>query len=347
MNHIVFLYKMDFIKVLKISRFLDPFQEFSETKRYSEVRHDPLTGHSTRILDFPVKEICKADVSELVEKSRSMCPFCPEVVEQVTPKFHPDLLSKERYSQGEALCVPNVFPYDENGAVCVMTKEHHLPLNDFTVKILTDALSCCFDYLGDVVVKQPGMIYQSVNWNYMPLAGGSIIHPHLQITASSSSTNYYTVMLAALEKYLDKHNSDFWADLRDEEKRLGQRCICITENMTWLVAYAPMGVFDILGIIHNARTPGDINGGTLNDLAGGILNVLNYIDSLNLNSLNMSIYFLLGNSSFTPHLRICPRVSIPPFDTSQINYMKMLHNETLTTLKPEDICDGIKSFWDV
>ena len=338
---------MNFDKVLKTSRFLDPFQGFSETQRYSEVRRDPLTGHSTRILDFPVREIKKADIRSLIEESRAFCPFCPEVVEQVTPKFHPDLLCKERYSQGEALCVPNVFPYDENGAVCVMTKEHYMPLTGFNRKIMTDALKCCFEYLTDVVVRQPDMIYQSVNWNYMPLAGGSIVHPHLQITASSSSTNYYTDMLPALTRYRKEHDSDFWYDLRDVELKLGQRCIAVTDTVTWLVAFAPMGVFDILGIIHDALTPGDITDKTLADLAGGILNVLRYIDSLNLSSLNMSLYFHLNDSAFTPHLRICPRVSIPPFDTSQINYMKMLHNETLTTMKPEDICNGIKEIWDV
>ena len=338
---------MNFDKVLKTSRFLDPFQGFSETQRYSEVRLDPLTGHSTRILDFPVREMAKADITTLVEESRAMCPFCPEVVEQVTPKFHPDLLCKERYGKGEALCVPNVFPYDENGAVCVMTREHYMPLTGFTREIVTDALECCFEYLSDVVIRQPDMIYQSVNWNYMPLAGGSIVHPHLQITASSSSTNYYTDMLPALEKYRREHDSDFWSDLRDEEVRLGQRCIALTGRITWLVAFAPMGVFDVLGIIHDAHTPSDIEGDALADLAGGILNVLRYIDSLNLASLNMSLYFLLGNSAFTPHVRICPRVSIPPFNTSQINYMKMLHNETLTTMRPEDICNGIKEIWDV
>ncbi len=338
---------MEFDKVLKISRYLDPFQEFSETKRYSEVRQDPLTGHTTRILDFPIREIGRTDVSAVVENSKQFCPFCPEVVERVTPKFHPDLLSKERFSRGDALCVPNAFPYDENGAVCVMSREHYLPLREFTSEILKDALSCCFDYLGDVVVKQPDMVYQSVNWNYMPLAGGSIIHPHLQVTASSSSTNYYSDMLPALEKYQGEHGTDFWTDLCAEEQRLGQRFIDDTGRIAWLVAFAPMGIFDILGIIHQGRTPGDLYGETLDDLVRGVLHVLYYIDSLNLASLNMSLYFYLGESAFTPHVRICPRVSLPPFDTSQINYMKMLHNETLTTMKPEDICNGIKVIWDV
>jgi hypothetical protein len=53
----------------------------------------------------------------------------------------------------------------------------------------------------------------------------------------------------------------------------------------------------------------------------------------------------MGDESFTPHLRICPRVSLPPLGTSEINYMRMLHNETLTTMKPEEVCKEVKPFF--
>ncbi|HVN70780.1 MAG TPA: hypothetical protein VMU10_02055 [Desulfomonilia bacterium] len=337
---------MEFVKVLKISRFLDPSQGYSEAKRYSEVRYDPLTGHSSRILDFPLREIKKSNLSDLIENSRQFCPFCPELIDHVTPKFHPDLASRERYSRGQALCVPNAFPYDENGAVTVMTRAHFMGLSDFTSAIMTDSFECCFQYLKDVNIKQPDMIFQSVNWNYMPQAGGSIIHPHLQISASSSPTNYYTYALSGLSHYQDEYGRDFWRDIVEEEKERGERLIASNEYISWIVAFAPMGVFDIIGILNNVVSPEDISGEVLQELVDGILKVMRYIDSLNMSSLNMSLYFLMDNSLFTPHIRICPRVSIPPFDTSQINYMGMLHSETLTILRPEDICAGIKPSWD-
>jgi UDPglucose--hexose-1-phosphate uridylyltransferase len=336
---------MKFIKVLKTSRFLDPAQGFAEAERYSEVRVDPLTGRTSRILDFPLREVVRADVSADVETSRGFCPFCPEVVELVTPKFHPDLVSRERYARGEALCVPNVFPYDENGAVCIISREHYVPLAAFTEQVLEDSLACCFEYLEDVVARQPDMVYQSVNWNYMPLAGGSIIPPHLQITASSSSTNYYADVVSCLARYRGETGRDYWSDLRDEEVRNAERCIAVTDRITWLAAFAPLGVFDVMGILHHAVRPADVEGETLRELVQGILHVLRYIDALNMSSLNMSLYFLGGNPQFVPHVRICPRVSIPPFGTSQVNYMKMLHDESLTTLKPEDICRDLKAYW--
>ncbi len=337
---------MEFVKVIKTSRFLDPSQDYSEVRRYSEVRYDPLTGHSSRILDFPVREIQRADLSSLIESSRKMCPFCPEYVQDVTPKFHPDLANRERYARGQALCVPNAFPYDENGAVTIMTHTHFMGLSEFTSEIMADAFECCFQYLNDVKKKQPDMIYQSVNWNYMPLAGGSIIHPHLQIAASSSPTNYYTAALYGLSQYRQEHGTHYWLDYIREERKRAERIIASTEDISWIVAFAPMGVFDIIGVLNSVNSPSEISAEILLDLVNGILHVMKYIDSLNMSSLNMSMYFLMDNNLFTPHVRICPRVSIPPFDTSQVNYMGMLHRETLTILKPEDICVAIKPMWE-
>ncbi len=337
---------VEFIKVLKKSRFLDPQRGDEEVVRYSEVRYDPLTSHSSRILDFPVRSVERADLSALVEASKAFCPFCPEVVEVVTPKFHPELAGRSRYSRGEALCVPNAFPYDENGAVTVMTRSHYLALKDFTREIIADAIGCCLMYLVDVAQRQPDMVFQSVNWNYMPQAGGSIVHPHLQVAASSSPTNYYAEVIPALERYRSRHGTDYWTDLVEEEGRQGRRNIGTTGRVSWVTAFAPMGIFDVLGVIEGVRCPGDIGEDVLADLSSGIVRVLRYIDSLNMHSLNMSLYFHLGSPLFTPHVRICPRANIPPFDTSQINYMGMLHRESLTILKPEDVCDGIRRMWE-
>lgn len=336
---------MDFIKVVKTSRFLDPMNGFQAIERLSEVRYDPLTGHTTRILDFPVKEMERVDLTSLIEKSKAICPFCPEFIELVTPKFPTDRCSKERFARGESLCFPNAFPSDENAAVTVMTRTHYLALADFTQVVLRDAILCCLEYLADLRQTQPEAVYQSVNWNYMPLAGGSIIHPHLQVTATTTQTNYYSNLSDMLKTYYRRKGSSYWDDLIRLEEISGVRFIAHTGRMAWLVAFAPLGVFDIIGVMDRVYRPDEIDNMLLNDLVHGILNVLRYIDALNMYSLNMSLYFLLDNELFTPHVRLCPRVSIPPFGTSQINYMRMLHNEPMTTLKPEDVCTGIKTLW--
>jgi len=337
---------MELMREKKEARFLDPFNDFKESIRSCEIREDPLTRRRSRILHFPVRQMEKPDLRPLIEKSSEFCPFCPEMVEKITPKFIPENFPRERYRNGEAICFPNVFPYDENGAVTVMTEKHFVPIAEFSREVLRNAISCCVEFLNDVRNHQPDAIYQSINWNFLPLAGSSIIHPHLQITASSSPTNYYTDVLNSVAAYKKAKNGNLLHDLVLTEREKNERFISESDHLSWLVGFAPMGVFDIIGISKEALSPAELVGEILNETVSGILHTLKYIDSLNMYSLNMSIYFVLANEDFVPHMRICPRTSIPPHETSEINYMRMLHSESMTILMPEEVCGNIRDLWN-
>jgi galactose-1-phosphate uridylyltransferase len=334
---------MDFQREVKKARFLDPFNQFNEGGRECEIRKDPLTGRKTRILFFPVKEIPAPDIEALVEKTKGFCPFCPEYIEQITPKFLPELFPHERYRVGAAVCFPNAFPYDENGAVTVISERHYIPVSEFTEAILSDALMCCINYLADVVKKQPVAAYQSINWNYMPLAGSSILHPHLQITASSSPTNYYDDLNASAA--LTAPGGNIFTLLIDSERAAGERFLGETDTMAWMLAFAPLGAFDVLGVFRRPCAPSNFREREIGELAAGIIKTLRFLGELNIHSFNMALYFNPADGAFHPHVRICPRVSIPPLDTSEINYMRMLHNETMTTMKPEEVAAKLRVSW--
>ncbi|MGV7931288.1 MAG: hypothetical protein AB2L13_20690 [Spirochaetota bacterium] len=336
---------MKFEKIIKTSHFLDPFQSYAPVEKLSEVRVDPLTGSTSRILDFPVKKLDRTDLGPIVESTRQFCPFCPSMVEQITPKFDPSLVPSERYRRGEAVCFPNAFPYDENGAVTVISREHFIPIDGFTVPLIHDALECCAEYLTDILPEQPEAVYQSINWNFLPLAGSSLVHPHLQVMASSTATNYYANIMRALGNYGGAHSSGFWEDLVSEEEKAGERFIARTGGVSWITAFAPMGAFDVIGVVSGASRPADLRGALAGEIAGALVSILHFIGSLNITSFNMAFYFVPGEDSFTPHIRVCPRISLPPLGTSEINYMKMLHGEPLTTMKPEDICSAIRESW--
>ncbi len=338
---------MRFEKIIKTSHFLDPFQSYAPVEKLSEVRVDPLTGSTSRILDFPVRQLEKTDLGPIAESTRQFCPFCPSMVEQITPKFDPSLVPRDRYRRGEAVCFPNAFPYDENGAVTVISREHFIPIDGFTGPLISDALECCAEYLTDVLPRQGEAVYQSINWNFLPLAGSSLVHPHLQVMASSTATNYYANITRALETYGRAHGGNFWDELIAGEERAGERFIARTGAVSWLTAFAPMGAFDVIGVLSGASRPADIPGALADEIARALVAVLRFIGSLNITSFNMAFYFVAGDASFTPHIRICPRIALPPLGTSEINYMKMLHGEPLTTMKPEDICVAIRESWSV
>jgi len=332
---------MEFKKILKKATFLDPMNGFGQGSRECEIRTDPLTGRNTRILYFPIKSLPEPDYESFIKKDTGFCPFCPENIEKITPKFNPVFFSKERYRKGEAVCFPNAFPYDENGAVTVMTKKHFVRVEDFNYAIIRDAITCCVEFLVDVCEKQPNAVCQSINWNYLPSAGSSIIHPHLQITGSSVLTNYYSDVV----RTMNMSGGNIFMDLVESEAETGDRFISKDDSFSWIIAFAPEGVFDIMAVSHEYFEPADFRDGRLDELVTGILKTIRFIKSQNIISYNMSIFFLPGNMGFIPHMRICPRTNVPPLDTSEINYMKMLHNEPMSTMKPETVAEELKKVW--
>ncbi len=332
---------MNFEKVLKKATFLDPLKGFQEGGRECEIRTDPLTGRNTRILFFPLRELPEPDYEVLKKKDPGFCPFCPDNIAKITPKFNPQLFGSERYRVGEAVCFPNAFPYDENGAVTVMTEKHFVSIDEITPGIISDAITCCVEFLADVRKGQPEAVYQSINWNYLPDAGSSILHPHLQITASSLPTNYYSDVLRSI----NCNGGSLFHELADTEQRIGERFLSRESFFSWMIAFAPEGVFDVMAVSHEYFEPVDLKGHRLEELVNGICRSISFISRKRIISYNMSLFFLLGNSRFIPHMRLCPRTTVPPLDTCEINYMKMLHNEPMSTMKPEAVAEELRKIW--
>lgn len=341
--------KIRFEKYSRMTKFLDPAQNFEPNERATEIRVDPLTGHTTRLLHFPIRLMPKPpDLGEMVERSLQFgCPFCPQMVENVTPKFMPDLTEKDRIRRGSAILFPNMFPYDTFSAVAVFSDEHFKPLDDFAPELLRDGFAASAEYLASARAAGPeASRYCAINWNYMPLAGGTIIHPHLQIIAGETGTNYHRLILEASEEYAAKNSDPYWADLVEAETRLGERLIGKAGGTTWLTSFAPKGFIDIMAVFEQAPAIGDITESDWMDFSRGLSAAMKFLDSRGFYSFNMAIYSGLGDNHFRTHAKLIPRALLPPMDTSDINYFNMLHNEVLTIFKPEDICEQAKSFFD-
>ena len=118
--------------------FYSPLEGMKQVKGKIERRRDPLFG---RVATFSTllggkKEILfpPTDWEHLkraAEQSRVNCFFCPEKVEQVTPKYLESWLPEGRLRVGECLLFPNLFPVGAVHAVIVLGKEHFRLLDDF------------------------------------------------------------------------------------------------------------------------------------------------------------------------------------------------------------------------
>ncbi len=193
----------------KIARYLDPRIDFQERTIACEMRRDPLTGCSGRVAHGLGFHLHPLDVAPLVAASQPSCPFCPDQLFQVTPRFPAEIVPEGRLQLGEAVLFPNLVPYDEHSAVTVMSQQHYVPLGKFTQTQLFQAFRVSQDYLR-YAQQHPRTTYALVFWNYFPASGGTQIHPHLQVFATDAPGNTLEEELTCSSRYYREEGRSDW-----------------------------------------------------------------------------------------------------------------------------------------
>jgi UDPglucose--hexose-1-phosphate uridylyltransferase len=130
------------------AELLDPRRDFELTHVPLEVRWDPLTGQSCRLLpQGSLPPPGAQDLEALAEQSRLSCPFCSERVERETPRFPAEVCPEGRIRVGEALLFPNLLPYAKWNSVSVYSPGRHLlPLEALTPGLISDNLTAQVEF---------------------------------------------------------------------------------------------------------------------------------------------------------------------------------------------------------
>jgi galactose-1-phosphate uridylyltransferase len=311
-----------------------------------ESRLDPLTGRSCRLVRFSLERIIKTDLAAIEKRSRELpCPFCPPLVEQITPRFPPDLVPEGIIRRGKAVAFPNTGPYDVSSAVIVVSDEHFVPLTKFNLETVHNALLAALTCIKSVKKADATVKHHFIAWNYMPPSGGSLVHPHLQVNAGCRPTNFQKLLLEASRKYRRKNGTNYWSDLLEQERRTGERYIGRIGGTQWLTSFAPRGrLSDILVLFAGKASVAELSEEDLRDLSAGLLKVFRYIDELNLVSFNMSTYSGFDKGQFWAQARITPRglLLYSPIETSDQFYYQLMQDENICILSPEAACRRMK-----
>ncbi|MBF7083328.1 hypothetical protein IT084_10120 [Desulfallas sp. Bu1-1] len=340
---------VNFIKITKESVFLDPRNNFESQTVTIEIRRDPLTERVSRIFPFRKLVLHRHDWTPFVEESKQkFCPFCPEVVEKVTPKFIEAIAPDGRIKVGDAMAIPNLNPYEKHASVVIMSPRHYIPMDEINVQTMVDSFRAGLTYLQRVTAADPAEgSYPSINWNYMPYAGGSIIHPHLQVLTGPEPTTFNRQLINASTEYFMRCNQNYWTDLIYAEIDRGERYIGKTGDVHWISAFAPRHVGEVIGILPGKQTIDDITDQDLVDLAGGLQKIIHYYDRNNLPSFNAALYFARREDrGFTVHVRIVGRFTIFPLVGSDITHMQVLHDDPWTVILPELIAQELKDVFN-
>lgn len=315
-----------------------------QTRRETEIRFDPLTGQTIRLLGYPMPALPTPEREQLGKSSRENCPFCPATIETATPKFiHGD----ERIKAGSAVTVPNLMPYDEHSAVTVITKQHFIAPRAFKQDQLRNGFRSALAYLQSVQQRSSTTArIASINWNYFPESGGSIIHPHFQVVSGPVPSNYQRTVVQRSLSFFQRQGRPYWQVLIDEEKQRDERFIGSIGSSHWMTPFAPRGPLEIAFILQEVTNLHELESRGLNGLVSGILAILRYVDDHHFPGWNMTIHIpFQTQAGLWVHGSFIPRFTMPPFQISDANYFLLLHDDNLSFFRPEEVCHSLKEYF--
>jgi len=344
---------IEFRTARKIARVHDPRREFALTEIESEVRYDPLTGESARICHFAYPPRAIPDLGGIVEATRAACPFCPERIERVTPRYPRELLEAGRMKRGAATLVPNLFPYDDVSAIVSMSREHFLPMDAMAPGTIADSLKLARDFITLAAGRMAGggeaheALYGLVTWNYMPPSGASQVHPHMQVIVTATPGNQLARELEAERRFRERAGRPY-AGVLAEAERGGERWLAEADGIEWSVPFCPTGLLgDARAVFADRSTLAECADAELDAFAGFLARLLAAYARLGLWSFNMTLLpDFLGGRSGRHRLtaRLLPRLYLhPQLYNSDATYLQLLLGEKFAMVYPERHAEALRA----
>jgi UDPglucose--hexose-1-phosphate uridylyltransferase len=284
-------------------------------------RRETLTGLSCRISSERIKR--GIDRSSSIEFSPDGCPFCGENLTRDTPTF-PD---GRRILVGESVTFPNLYPFAEWHTVTVISRHH--TVSTFSPEQLVDA------FTGQLESLEGHDGYASINWNFLPSAGASLAHPHLQGLVDFRPSPLAARYLAGSEEYVKEHGCRYGDDLRKAEREAGR--ILMDGGILWLANPVPLGEKEIRGILpvsHLSRfSP------LIEDFARDLLQIIAFYRELGTHAFNLSLFFDREgcDHGFSAFCSIIARINPNQYSMSDSSFMERLHLEPVILTMPEDL----------
>ncbi len=328
--------------------FLDPNDSFAEKKQELEYRIDPLTGDMGLVKDLRFTAPPKPDLTGIIAKSRSVCPFCPDQAEKKTPKFIPAFLRQGRIKVGEATLFPNLNPYNPYSAVAVVCRQHHVGLTEFTTPMLADAFLAGREYLKTVSAYDSKAVYCGIMWNYFPPANSSQIHPHMQPFAARFAMRYHQKLLVSSKRYLQNRHVNYWEELIQQETKQQKRYIGKIGRTVWLASFVPRSYqMDVRVVFRKKNTVMSLSDKDLRDFSEGLTRLFRYMDDQNYYSFNLFLYSgLTGDDSFWTQARIIQRGPLPfVIEISDAGNAALLGDTYLAIRSPEYVAEGLRRYF--
>jgi galactose-1-phosphate uridylyltransferase len=286
-----------------------------------QYREEYLTGIRCRISPERLKR--QIDQALYLPSNAEGCPFCRDAVMTVTPTFP----NGNRIIRGESVTFPNLFPFGEGHIVTVITHEHAVV--SFSRQQVVDALLSQIEALRQV----DG--YPSINWNFLPSAGASLVHPHMQGLSDAHPSRIVDAYLSTSEQYRKKEGRNYWDVVKGQE-RTSDRYL-FGDEILWSAHAVPVGEREVRGLLPISTL--DEMDNCVDLVAQGILEIIALYRELGTHAFNMSLFFdkNCNDHGFRAFCSMISRINPNPSSTSDSAFMERLHLEPVIMTLPEDL----------
>jgi UDPglucose--hexose-1-phosphate uridylyltransferase len=297
-----------------------------------EVRFDPLTGHSSRVV--PPRGLMPAsdfDLAAFARETQPQCPFCPDRIDRLTPRLPASIHPDGRIARGEALLFANLHAYSSHSSVSVYSPRlHYLPLGAMTQRLLADNLAVQAAFAKAVMAAEPQSRWASINANHMLPSGSSLFHPHMQGIVDSLPTTAQRLLADVPPQRFDAY--------LDAERRAGERYLGNTGRVQWLASFAPIAPAELRAFAAGACSPAELDDDLIAELAHGLLLALGGYAEMGFESFNAAIYGAPpGTEGYPLNVRVACRSNLKPFYRSDSTFLERLHWEGAVDVAPEDV----------
>jgi galactose-1-phosphate uridylyltransferase len=340
--------KLFFKKESVSARFIAPSGVVVE--KPIEIRINPITWRRSRIAFSRIDE--KERGTDTLpqpppdaEKTDD-CPFCQPQVNSKTPQLLPELSDDNRLVRDESILFPNLFPYGSFSAVSLFDRNHFLDIGKATLSSYTNSFINSSKYLSNVLSYDHDAIYMAITQNHLPSAGGSLLHPHLQINADRIASNHHRFLSDRALRYYKRTGSYLFSDYVKHERGDGSRYIGNTGAWQWIAAFAPEGFFEIWGILPKISSFRQLADSDWEELAKGVLNTQRFYRSLCRNGYNLGILFV-EDKKIPLDLRvvILVRSNYAPWVRNDHTGFEVMLGDMTTFIAPEETTENARPFW--
>jgi UDPglucose--hexose-1-phosphate uridylyltransferase len=316
------------------AEILDPRHGFEPRTIPVEIRWDPLTGHSSRLVGgrglMPRSDI---DLEAAAREFAEGCPFCAERVDEQTPRFPPAVTPEGRIQHGESVAFPNLFPYSRFSSVAIYSPAlHYLRLADMSEALVCDNLAAQVDFVVASMAADPESRWASINANHMLPSGSSLFHPHTQGSVDP--------LPSTMQRLLADTPAERFEAYLDAERTAGARHLGSTGRVEWLSSFAPLAPAELRAFVAGVASPAELDADLVRELSAGIARALSLYAEMGFESFNMAIYGAPPKTAGYPlNLRIACRSNLKRFYRSDATYFERLHWEAAVDIAPEDVAE--------